>query len=110
MAFIRRCRESFSLEYVTEMASTGGTSDFSAGHEQRFVLMSTDGSWDSVEESRPATTARELGSALVEGRPTPSARINPLFLVVFVLSGAGGFCALLTQNPELLWGQDRPPL
>jgi hypothetical protein len=64
----------------------------------------------TVEESRPATAARELGGALVERGSTPSAGINPLFLVVFVFSSARAFRALLAQNLELLWGQDRPPL
>jgi len=102
VAFIGRCREPFSLEHMSEMATTGGASDLYAGHGHRFVFMSTDGPRNGVEESRPTTAARELGSALVEGRPTPSARINPLFLVVFVLSGARAFCALLAQDPKLL--------
>lgn len=110
MTFIRWRWESFALEYVTEVTTTGGASDLCAGHEVRLVFMPTDGSWNSVEESRPAATARELSATLVERSPTPSARINPLFLVVVVLSSARRFCALLTQNPKLLWGQDRPPL
>jgi len=110
MTFIRRCREFLPLEYVAEMASAGSTGDLCAGHEQGFVFVSIDGSWDSVEESRPTATARELGAALVERGPTPSARIDPLILVVFVLSSARPFCALLAQDPKLLWRQDRLPL
>jgi len=110
MAFIRRCWEFLPLEYMTKVAATSSTSDLDAGHEQRLVLMSIDGSWDSVEESRPTTTAREFGAALVEGSSAPSARINSLFLVVFVLSSASALRALLTQNLKLLWGQDRTPL
>jgi len=41
------CLESFALEYMAEMTTTGGTSDLYAGHEQRFVFMPTDGSWNS---------------------------------------------------------------
>jgi len=110
MTFIRWCREPFALEDVPEMAATGGANDLYARHAHRLVFMSIDGSWNSVEESRPATTAREFRAALVERGPTPGARINPLLLVVFVLSSARAFCALLTEDPELLWRQDRPPL
>jgi len=110
MTLIRWCWESLALEYMTEMATTGGTSDFYAGREHRLVLLPGDGPWDSIEESGPATTARELGAALVELGPTPSARVDPLILVVLVLSSARAFCPLLTQNPKLLRGQDRLPL
>lgn len=95
MTFIRRCREPLSLEYMTEVATTGGTSNLYAGRGQGVVFMSTDGSRDSIEESGPATTTRKLGAALVEGRTASSARINTFFLVVFVFSSAGTFCALL---------------
>lgn len=56
-------------------------------------------------EPGPATTARELGTTLVEQGPTTNARVNPLFLAVFVLSSTRAFCGLLEQNPELPWGQ-----
>ena len=41
------CWESFALEYMAEMATTGGASDLYARHAQRLVFMSTDGSWNS---------------------------------------------------------------
>lgn len=110
MAFVRRCLEFFPLEYMAEMATAGSAGDLYAGHEQRLVLVSINGSWDGVEESRPSTTTRELCAALVEWGSTTSARINPLFLVVFVLSRAGAFRSLLAQDPKLLRGQDCPPL
>lgn len=94
MAFIRWRRESFALEYMTEMAPASGASDLRAGHTQRFVLDTTDGSWDSIEESRPTATTREFGVARVERRPTPGARVNARFLVVFVFPSACVFCAL----------------
>jgi len=110
MTFVRWCWKLFPLEHMTKVATTGSTGNLRAGHKQRLVFMSIDGSWDSVEESGPTTTARELGTALVEWGSTPGARIDPLFLVFIVLSRARVFRALLTQNPKLFWGQDRPPL
>lgn len=38
------CWESFALEYVTKMATTGGTSDLYTRHAESFIFMSTDGS------------------------------------------------------------------
>jgi len=104
MTFIRRRWESFAFEYMAEMTTTSGANDLCARSAKRLVLMSSDGPRDGVEEGRPATTARELGGALVERCPTPNARISPLILVVFVFSSTGGFCALLAENPKLFWG------
>jgi hypothetical protein len=95
---------------MTEVATTVGTSYLYAGHTERFVFVSIDGPWNSIEESRPSTAARKLGIALVKWSPTSSARINTPLLVVFILSSARAFRALLTENPKLLWGQNCPPL
>lgn len=110
MTFVRWRFESFTLEYMTEMTTARGASDLYAGHTIGCIFVSGDGPWDGIEERGPTTTTRELCVALVERCATSSARINPRFLVVFVLPSARAFCTLLTQNLELLWGQDGPPL
>lgn len=89
---------------MSEMTTTRGASDLYAGHTIGFVFVSGHGPWDGIEESGPTATTRELRVALVEWCVTPSARINPRFLVMFVLPSARALCALLTQNLELLWG------
>jgi hypothetical protein len=47
------------------MTTTSGAGDLCAGDPKRLVFVTTDGPWDGIEESRPTTTTRELGVALV---------------------------------------------
>lgn len=50
----------------------------------------------TIKESRPSTTARELGVALVEGCPTASTGVDALSFVVIVFTSPCRFCPFLT--------------
>lgn len=49
---LTRCLEFFPLEYMAEMATAGSAGDLYAGHEQRLVLVSIDGSWDGYRDTK----------------------------------------------------------
>lgn len=102
VAFISWCAETLSFEYVTKVTSAGVANDLCANHAKGYVLVTTYSARDSIEESRPATSTIKLRGTGVQRGSTPSAFVNSLALEFLVLSGAGRFGALLTQDAELL--------
>lgn len=68
--------------------------------------MSTNGSWDRIEESWPAAAGLELVRGFVEGCVAAGAGIDAgggRVLVVF--AAVGGFGAFFAEDAELFWGR-----
>jgi hypothetical protein len=94
---------------MPEVTPTGSTDNLGAFDPQRKVHVASYSARDGVEKGWPATATVELGGALVEGRVTSRAGIDPGVFGMLVLPRTGSLCALQTEHPELLWAEDRPP-
>jgi hypothetical protein len=59
--------------------------------------------------THPAAARVELGLALIQGLAAPGALVDPILIVLVVLSRTGGLGALLTQDVVLVLSQDGLP-
>jgi len=107
--FVGGSLETLAFEDMAEMATTSGTSDLNSGHPKCAVSVPRNCSGDSIEESRPATSTRELGGRFIERSAASGASIYTVRLVLFVLSRTRRLSSFLPQHPELFSRKDRSP-
>jgi hypothetical protein len=104
MPLIRRRREPFSLEDVTQMTATIGAYNLRPDRAKASVLVPSHGAGDAVKVRRPAAARVELVRSLVERRVAPGTGVDALLGVVLVkLSGTGGFSSLFSEDSELCY-------
>lgn len=111
MPFVRGRIETFSLEYMPQVAVALGASHLGPNHPKRLVLVDHQSTWNGIVKRRPATVGVEFRQrlvkwvvarhTLVDSRPRRS---------LVVLSRVGSFSAQFPENPELFGRQDRLPL
>jgi len=85
------------------MPPTVRTQDLCAFHPEPPVLPPHDGSRNTLKEGWPSTSARELGSGLVQRGIAAGAVVDSgRRFVVVVFSASGGLSPFFAENPKLL--------
>lgn len=105
MPLVRRRREALSLEDMPQMTATVGAHNFRPDGAKASVLVPRHGAGDAVKVGRPAAARVELVRGLVKRRVASGTGVDALLWVVLVvLSGAGRFSSLFSEDSELCYG------
>src|SRR5215204_6456742 len=99
------------LEHVSLVGAADGAVYLRAAHEEATVLFGLDiGFVERLPETRPARAGIVLGVRREEGRPAGHTQVDPLLLVVVILTAEGPLCALHPRDAVLLGGELILPL
>src|SRR5215218_3200524 len=99
------------LEHVSLVGAADGAVYLRAAHEEATVLFGLDiGFVERLPETRPARAGIVLGVRREEGRPAGHTQVDPLLLVVVILTAEGPLCALHPRDAVLLGGELVLPL
>nr|GMC83565.1 putative protein [Ipomoea batatas] len=108
MALVCWGRESFALENMAKVSSTGSACNFYSSPV--WIRLKTVRSGETLEESWPATPRVELCCGPVKGSSTSCTLVHSRFKKLVVFPGSWLLSPLHPQNPELFRRENSPPL
>jgi hypothetical protein len=104
-----RCSKLLSFEHMSQMPSTVTTCNLCPHHSICRISVSVHCPRNLSIKRRPSTATTKLTVRSEQGSTTSTAFINSFFIKFVVLSSAGWFSALLSQDVEFLSSEELLP-